>query len=68
MEIESTYTDDNAGMYATLPSPENELADDVKMAKLFSLLINDSTNESDYDNEVLVALCDTKRSDEKIHT
>ena len=72
VEIGSTYTDDNAGktfVHYIAESRKQELVDDVKRAKFFSLLIDGSTDKGNYDNEVvMVALCDTEGSDEKIHT
>ena len=72
VEIGSTYTNDNAGktfVHYIAESRKQELVDDVKKAKFFSLLIDGSTDKGNYDNEVvMVALCDTEGIDEKIHT
>ena len=72
MDLGTSYRNDVAFKTFTkyiAESRRQEIAETVRNAPFFSLLLDGSTNKSCVDNElVLVAWCDWKTTDEKVHT
>ena len=72
MSIGNSYTNEVAGKVFSHYIAESQRKDMLKLiaeAKFFSLLIDGSTDKSNCDNEIFMAVwCNIDGKDEKIHT
>ena len=72
VDLGTSYNNESAGktfVHYIAESRRHELADHIKKAKFFSLLLDGSTDKGNIDNELLLIVwCDADGTDEKIHT
>ena len=72
VSLGSSYLNQTAGKTFThymAESKTQKLADRLKEAKFFSLLLDGSTDKGNIDNELLLIVwCDIDGTDEKVHT